>query len=170
VLYLVGGVATLISLRIVGRVVDRFGSTPVVVFGACGSAAVVLLLTWGAPPTSALPAVFATFMVTQSARNVAQQALTSKVPSPTERAGFQSLQSSVQHGALAAGAFLGSFLLGEVDGKLTGLPLLGAVAVVVAATGLPLAAWLERRLRARLTTTATTATAAATQAPASSMT
>jgi predicted MFS family arabinose efflux permease len=146
-LYLAGGLATLISLRVVGRVVDRFGATGAVVFGACGSAGVVLLLTHAAPPTAFLPAMFAAFMVVQSARNVAQQALTSKVPAAHERAGFQSLQSSVQHGASAAGAFLGSLFLTEVDGRLVGSDHLGVFVAVVAAAGIPVVVVLERRLR-----------------------
>jgi predicted MFS family arabinose efflux permease len=146
-LYMVGGAATLISLRIVGRVVDRFGSTGVVLVGAAGSVAIVLSLTHATPATTMLPAIFAAFMVFQSARNVALQTLTSKVADSHERAGFQSLQSSVQHGASAIGAFLGSVLLSEEAGRLIGLPRLGLFVAVVAALSLPLVVGLERRLR-----------------------
>ena len=48
-----------------------------------------------------------------SFRNVALQTVSSKVPTPVERARFMSLQSAVQHGSSSAGAMLSTLLLTE---------------------------------------------------------
>jgi len=121
-LYAAGGVASWFSMRLVGRLVDRYGSARVAAIGC------VLLsaATWGGfiatPPAMPVVYVFVVFMVAMAFRNVALTTLTSKVPGPAERARFMSLQSAVQHFASAAGAFLSSRMLSELpDGALVGV-------------------------------------------------
>lgn len=87
-------------------------------------------------------------MIVQSARNVSTQTHASKVPRADERAGFQSIQSAVQHGANAAGAVTSSLMLQEVAGRLEGMRLLAAVSIGIGLLGVPLVAALERRVRA----------------------
>jgi multisubunit Na+/H+ antiporter MnhB subunit len=77
-------------------------------------------------------AVFALFFVTSSARLIVTQTTSIRIPRPDERAGFQSLSSSIQAAAMGLSSFSTSFLLGSTpDGKLTGIApfAIGVIAV-----------------------------------------
>jgi predicted MFS family arabinose efflux permease len=112
-LYAVGGVTSLLTLRPIGRLVDRFGSFRV------GSVGVVLaaLVTWWAfivaDVRTPVIAIFPVFMLANGLRNVAAQTLSTRVPRPEERARFMSLQSVVQHGASFAGTIVAGWILSE---------------------------------------------------------
>lgn len=113
--YGAGGLASFLSTQLGGRAVDRFGSFRVGTVGAC----LVILVVFGFfywPHQSALPVWlilggFFGFMVANGLRNVSYNTLTTKVPSPEVRAGFQSLQSATQHGASAVAAVLSASML-----------------------------------------------------------
>lgn len=112
-MYLLGGLASLVTTRLVGPLVDRFGSTRMALVGAL----MLVAVTWtgfvsnlGAP----VLVVMTAFFVAMSFRGVSYNTLVSKVPLPHERARFQSVQSAVQHGASAAAAFVSSALLSEL--------------------------------------------------------
>jgi predicted MFS family arabinose efflux permease len=131
-LYLTGGTASFIAMRYIGPLVDRFGSFAV---GSAGSAALALVVYFGfvhyVPGTPVL-GIFVAFMLAMAFRNVAYNTLTSKVPSPAERARFMSLQSAVQHAASAAGAFVSARMLVELpDRHLEGIPRVAAVSIVL---------------------------------------
>jgi predicted MFS family arabinose efflux permease len=122
-LYLLGGTLSFFATRLVGRLVDRHGSFRV---GSAGTIWLLGVLYLGfASPGFSLPvlAIFLGFMLASSLRSVPLNALTSRVPAPTERARFMSIQSAVQHLASSAGAFLSAYLLHELpDGRLEGMP------------------------------------------------
>ena len=146
-LYLAGGVPTFFVLRIAGRAADRFGSPPVALVGT----GIFLLGIGSGFATGHMllhPAiVFILMMSGQSIRNVSAMALASKVPGAHERAGFQALQSSVQHLGCALGAVVGASLLSSGPGdSLIGMPKLAAFAMLIS---LPLPELL-RRLQLRL--------------------
>lgn len=109
-----GGIASLVATQIGGRLVDRFGSFRV---GTVGAALVIVVvysffyLPWDAAPAWVVFLAFVAFMLANGLRNVSYNTLTSKVPEPEVRARFQSLQSSVQHGASAMAAVLSAQLL-----------------------------------------------------------
>jgi predicted MFS family arabinose efflux permease len=142
-LYLAGGLPTFFVLRLAGRLADVYGSSRVAL---AGSLLFVLAVVLGFATGRSLvhPAlVFMLMMSAQSTRNVSSQTLGSRVPLPHERAGFQSLQSAVQHMGAALGSALGSvFLTTAPNGELLGMPALSAFAVVAA---LPLP-WTLRSL------------------------
>jgi predicted MFS family arabinose efflux permease len=149
-LYLAGGLPTFFTLRIAGRLADEYGPPRVALVGTGLFVAIVLL---GFAPGRSLvhPVfVFVFMMSAQSTRNVAAQTLTSRIPAPHERAGFQSLQSAVQHLGSAIGASLGAlFLASGPRGELVGMPSLAAFSIAVALP-LPLViARLTRTLEAR---------------------
>ena len=67
--------------------------------------------------------LYVSLIVALGARNVAYNALTTKVPRPHERARFLSLQSTVYHAVAGAAAWLStSFLRQLPDGRLEGIP------------------------------------------------
>ena len=146
-LYLCGGAFSFFTMRIAGRLVDRTGSTRLIAVSVLMFAVVVVVVGVVQHPATPVLALFIVFMVFQSTRNVSAQTLTSKVPGPDERAGFQSIQSAVQHGASAAGAVSSSLFLDDTSGRLLGMPTVSALAVVIACLAVPTAAVLEARVR-----------------------
>ena len=142
-LYLVGGGISFFTMRVAGRLVDRFGSARLIT--TCVIVVSAVIAQAGIVPSTVVP-VLALF---QSGRNVSLTTLTSKVPRADERAGYQSLQSAVQHAAAAAGAVSSSAMLTDRGGHLDGMPALEMVSVVLGLTGVPVALALERRLRMR---------------------
>jgi predicted MFS family arabinose efflux permease len=141
VLYLVGGALSFFAMRIVGRLVDRYGSFRVGTGGTIWFLAV--LWTGFVAPVAGLPVMvlFVAFMLSNSLRGVPHNTLTSKVPSPRERARFMSIQSSVQHFASSLGAFTSARLLRELPGGvLEGMPTVALVSMALAAT-FPVLAW-----------------------------
>ncbi|MDQ3031407.1 MAG: MFS transporter [Myxococcota bacterium] len=160
-LYGAGGVVSFLSLRPIGRFVDRLGSFPVSAIGSVLLAVVVWVGFVWADPRVPVMMIFVFFMLFSGMRNVSYSALTSKVPLPSERARFMSLQSMIQHLGSAAGAFLSSQLLMEApSGALlhmdrvawTSISLMIALPFIVRA--------VERRVRSQDTTIAASAKAA----------
>jgi predicted MFS family arabinose efflux permease len=148
-LWMAGGAVSFFGLRVIGALVDRLGSTRVGAFGA--AALLVIHWIWFVDPPAGLPVmpIFVAFMLSMSLRNVPYNTLTSKVPSPAERARFMSIQSAVQHLASACGAFLSARMLRELpDGRLHGMGRVALVSMALTAL-IPLMMWsLERRIRA----------------------
>jgi predicted MFS family arabinose efflux permease len=148
-LYFCGGLCSFIGLQFAGRLVDRFGGTRV---AAPATAIAVFVVVEGfglAHPWLPPIAVFVLWMTSMSFRNVAMQTVTSRVPSPTERARFMSLQNAVQHGSAAVGAMLSTTMLSEgADHRMVGMPRVVAMTATLFATLPFLLAAVERRLRA----------------------
>lgn len=156
-LYLVGGIASFVAMRLVGILVDRFGATPMIVLGTVLH--VVGLLTAFIHPLSWLPVlvIFTIYMLSGSVRMVPMQALASRVPQPEQRARFMSAQSAIQHAASAVGAMLASLVLvAEPNGKLQGMAQVAWAALIVACL-VPIGAKvLEARVRTRESNVAAT--------------
>jgi predicted MFS family arabinose efflux permease len=149
-LYLIGGIASFVVVRLVGAMVDRFGVTSMVV---AGTALYGLALVAGfVHPVAWLPVtvVFVLFMLSSNIRMVPMQALASRVPRPEQRARFMSAQSAVQHAASAVGAMLASFVLIALpNGKLVHMDHV-AITALVLACAIPFTVHLlERRVKAR---------------------
>jgi predicted MFS family arabinose efflux permease len=133
-LYLLGGVVSFVAMRLAGRLVDRRGPMPAIVFGA--SLLVGLLAVGFLPARTPVPAVvlFVGFMLANSVRMVGLQTLTSKVPPPQERARFMSAQSGVHHIGAAVGAMASAAILVErPDHSLGRVPLLASFVMALSA-------------------------------------
>ena len=149
VLYMVGGVSSLITLRVMGPLVDRLGVSRVFAAGSLG-----VVLTTGVafvPEPGWLPplALFPLFMASTSAANVAQQTLCTAVPGPAERARYQSAQSALQHMGAALGASIGTAILSsdpENGGSLIGMPILAMFSMTICMLLPPLAVWVKTSL------------------------
>jgi predicted MFS family arabinose efflux permease len=130
-LYLLGGCCSFLAMRACGRWVDRSGPTVV----ATAASLAMVLATWiwlvAWRPGWPLWLIFPAFMVVTSVRNVAYNALTSRVPRPEQRARFNAVQSAVQHASAAVAAFVGAAMLTEGDGGvLVGIEEVAAVSIV----------------------------------------
>ena len=147
-LYFAGGLLSLVGMRVVGKLTDRYGSARLITIA---TAFFILVLTMGfiSPNATRVPAmvIFCGFMLASSARNVSIQALNSKPPPPERRASFSSLQAAITHLASALGSFVASMLLVEMpDGQLEGMRTVGLIAVGLSML-LPL---LARQIEAHL--------------------
>jgi len=144
-LYGAGGVLSFITLRLVGKLVDRFGSFRVGTTGSLLMLLAIWLIFIDVPINPPVLLLFLFFLFALSVRNVAYSTLTSKVPKPAERARFMSFQSAVQHLASAAGAIVSSFVLAQGSGgRLLHMPRLGALSLLLVAT-FPVWLWLVER-------------------------
>jgi predicted MFS family arabinose efflux permease len=147
-LYLVGGVCSFFTMRTAGWLTDRYGPA-IVATGGVSVFALVVYLAFIHPVASIpLLPLFSMFMITSGFRFVPMQALSSRVPTPQERASFMSLQSGVQHMASALGAVISSQLLTSApNGALIGMPTVAWMSIC-ATTLLP---FLLYALQSRLT-------------------
>lgn len=133
-LYFAGGIAALLAVQLLGRLVDRTG--PAGPFPAAAIASIGFCV--GLAPFFDLGAIplalsFVLFMAGNAGRNVTLAALTSRVPAPHERAGFMSLQNVVQDTAITLAALTSSLILGETaDGQLTGMSMIALLAAAIA--------------------------------------
>ncbi len=144
----VGGVASFITLRLFGRLTDRIGSFRAGTVGVAASLVVMWLLFVRPPSPAPVMLLYVAFLVALGARNVAYNALTTRVPRPHERARFLSLQSTVYHATSGAASWLStSFLRQLPDGRLDGIPHL-ALASMALGAALPLLLFVvESRVR-----------------------
>lgn len=149
-LYLIGGAASFVAMRIVGVLSDRYGSTPFVIVGTVLN--LFALWTGFIDRRLAVPVlvVFVTFMLSGSVRMVPSASLSSRVPHRERRAGFMSTQSAVQHTGSAIGAIVGAALLvAEPSGRLVDMEYVAGLALM-SSLFVPLLAWrLERGLLRR---------------------
>jgi predicted MFS family arabinose efflux permease len=147
-LFVAGGLVSLVTMRAAGRLADRAGAA----LTAAGGTAVFIAVLFAAFifPVRAAAALFVAFMAASTFRMVPMQALTSQVPRPHERARFMSVQSVVQHLASAVGAFGATRMLTELPGgRLAGMDSVASISAALAAA-IPALLWLvESRVRRR---------------------
>jgi predicted MFS family arabinose efflux permease len=145
VVYLVGGICTLIGTNLMGRLADRLPRLPlfrVVAFGALVMAIVVGFL----PPVSlgGAAAAVSAFMVCAAGRMVPAQAMMLGAARPAIRGAFMSLNTSVQHLATGlAPTIAGAILIETPDHKLEGFGTVGLISASAAAIALLLAGFLK---------------------------
>lgn len=118
-IYFIGGLATLISAPILGKLSDRYGK--VIVFQALAVFAIVPLL-WithlSASPLWLVLIVTTTFFVLVSGRMIPAMSLLGSIPDKRERGAFMSLNSTVQSAGMALAAFVGGWLAGSENDRL----------------------------------------------------
>ncbi len=148
-LYLLGGTLSFFAMPIAGRMVDRYGCTPVAPLGT-GLSVLLMFPVFVFPIyTLSVLAIFSAFMVFGSFRIVPMQTLATRVPQPDERARYMSAQTAVQHLSAALGSVVGAEMLTDgPGGVLVGMALIGWLSVGLAVL-MPVLVWMvERRLRA----------------------
>ena len=148
-LYMCGGVLSLLATQAGGRLVDKIGAARTALIGTA------ILLTTTAigfviyPPLISVLVLFMLFMTAMGLRNVSYQTLASRVPEADERAGFMSIQSAVQHLASSLGAFASAAILTVDNGILIGMPKIGAISMALSAVVPVLIFALEKSVLAR---------------------
>jgi predicted MFS family arabinose efflux permease len=144
--YIAGGVLTLGSSPIIGRLADRYGKLPVFRIIAPASAALLVVITH-LPQASAgvAIAVFGVLMVANSGRMIAAMAMITGSVAPHRRGGFLSANASVQHVAAGFGAYLGGVIIVQASPQAP-LERFGMVGWIACAVTM-LSLWLAGRVR-----------------------
>ncbi len=111
-IYFVGGLCTIFSAPLVGKLADKKGKYPVFVIFALLSLIPIFLITnmfsgviWGVLVIAAI------FFVFSNGRLIPTQAIVSSVVSPQQRGSFMAINSSVQLFAQAIATNIGGFII-----------------------------------------------------------
>lgn len=147
-IYLVGGMCTIISSRIIGKACDRLGSIKVFRFLALISILPMLLMTH-LPPVPIWAALFtcAFFMVFVSGRFIPAMTLISGVVKPKERGTFMSLENAFrQLGAGASSQIAGVIITTSAAGQLVGYNIVGYIGVATSIIAIFIAIKVSHKL------------------------
>jgi predicted MFS family arabinose efflux permease len=121
-----GGVATLLTMNLVGRWSDRFGKLLLFRIFAALTVVPVLLITNLPPvPLVVVLAVTTFFMVASSGRMVPAVAMVTASSLPRYRGSFLSINSAVQQTAMGLAPLLAALILGESEESAGAQPLSG---------------------------------------------
>ena len=145
-LYMIGGATSFILLHITGRLVDRYSASPA---GWLAMICIVPVIFGGYVMQLAWPVwlLFVGFMGANSIRNVAMQTLSSRVPTPPQRAGFLATQSAVRYITSAIAAVVATIILTQDQNqRLINMEWVGMLAVIAAIPIPFLIQSLQRRL------------------------
>lgn len=144
-LYFFGGLATLFTSRLIGRLTDRYGSKRV--FRVVATISVLpLLVTTNLPPVPVPVAIAGSilFMVFVSGRFIPLMALVTASVEPQLRGSFLAFNASIQQLFAGLAAFTAGLIMGHAaDGRITHYNLVGALAVVATFACI----WLSTRVR-----------------------
>lgn len=145
--YLCGGLATLVTMTVFGRLADRFGKLLIFRILILLSMAPILFLT-NMPAGMDLAVVLSAttvFMVLMSGRMVPAMALITASSAPAYRGSFMSCNSAVQQLAAGLATSLGGLLLQESDaGELSGFGFVGLLCCCATAACVVLAGRLRK--------------------------
>jgi predicted MFS family arabinose efflux permease len=145
-IYLCGGLVTLLTLPMIGRLADRVGKLPVFrVFALATCVPFLLITTMPAGLGLVLVLSVTTLLfVTTSGRMVPGMALITNSSAPRVRGSFMSLNSAVQQVFAGVAAWVGGLLLSkDSEGHLTGYALAGLLACAAALASVYLAGRLR---------------------------
>lgn len=132
-IYLFGGVATIFSAQIIGRLVDKIGVKRVFAVGMLLSYIPIAAIT-NLPPVPVYVALTATtlFFIFINSRMVPAQTMISGVVGKEGRGSFMSINSSVMQIGSASGAFLAGLLVHEGStARLEGFYWVGIASVAI---------------------------------------
>jgi predicted MFS family arabinose efflux permease len=144
-IYLAGGIFTVVTSNLIGRLSDRLGKLRVFTAAALLSVVPILLVT-NLPRLPLAPALAATtlFMVLVSARVVPAMAMITASAEPAQRGSFLSVNSAVQQFAAGAASFGAGLIVVEgAGGELRHYGVVGALAAAATVASV----FVARRLR-----------------------
>jgi len=147
-IYFVGGIATLISSPIIGKIADRIGKPKTYISLAILTVVPMVVLT-NLPmlPLWMILLVTSLFFVIVSGRMIPAMAIITQVPANGQRGAFMSLNNSVQSAAMALGSVVGGWLASGGDNNLASFELNGWVAAVTSLLSIGLLLLLIARTR-----------------------
>src|SRR5580704_12178222 len=145
-IFLSGGLCTLFSMNLIGRLADMYGRMRLfTIMAILSSGAVVWLTHLSSEPALLTVAVTSVFMVTMTGRFVPAIAMITGSVEARHRGGFMSLNSCVQQTFSGLGTSFGGYLIiDRVHQPLQNYGLIGWIAAGIAIACIGLAARLRR--------------------------
>lgn len=130
-MYLVGGLISVVSLRVIGYCADRFGRYKVFAIVSLGATAPILLITHlGVAPLYVVLFYTSLFFIFSGGRMVPANTMITSTALPHERGGFLSINSAVQQLAGGLVAWIaGHIIVENADKSISNYNVVGYVAV-----------------------------------------
>ncbi len=143
-IYLVGGIASLVAAIYLGRISDKKGKLPVCSLSVFFSLFMVLVITrMPTVPFAVVLSFFAIWFVLATGRAVTAQAMISEVVKPEQRGSFMSFNGSIQQiGTSIASVIAGLIVFKDKTGKIHRYEWLGYLSIVVLLASLLLGRYL----------------------------
>tara|TARA_B110001454_G_C12723156_1_gene435788 strand:+ start:16474 stop:17679 length:1206 start_codon:yes stop_codon:yes gene_type:complete len=132
-IYLCGGLTSIVGAPLIGRISDRIGKHTVFIVGAILSIIPIFLLTHlGPTEVPIILGISSLFFISMSMRMIPAMALISGAPSPERRGSYMSLVSSVQSLSSAVGSSLAGYIVvrDTVTGYMANYEMVGYIAIV----------------------------------------
>ena len=129
--YVAGGLATMISMPVIGWLCDHMDRLRLLTILSAAAAVVVLVLVRLGPSSLGVAAlVMASFMVTMSGRFTPAMTMITNAVEARYRGGFMSVNAALQQAASGlANVLAGFFVTRDAAGHLIGYPVLGYVSI-----------------------------------------
>lgn len=146
-MYLFGGIGTIITARIVGKMTDRKGSFTVFRFMALVSMPPIILLT-NLPPVATVVVliVTTTFTMLGSTRFIPAMTMVSGIVKPEERGAFMSLENAGRQFASGLASQTSGLIIGTTTaGALTGYNIVGGICTVMTFIAIYIAANIRKK-------------------------
>lgn len=145
-IYLIGGLLTVVLLPLFGRLADKYGRMQVFTLASFFAVFSIYALTNLKTESIAIALLTtSSFFVVASGRNVPATTMITSVVRPENRGGFMSIRQSVNEMALFCSSVIAGFIITEgADGKLEHYEWLGYFTIVMSV----LAIWAASRVRA----------------------
>jgi len=129
-LFLCGGLASLLAMRLGGSLLDRGQALSVIVLSS-GCLALTTLLGFATPIGLSIYLVFVVFMAASAVRTNSSMTIASAIPPPHQRAAFMAFQGTVSNVAAGLGSlFSAVYLSTGADNQLRGFEQLSGFYVV----------------------------------------
>ncbi len=144
--FLTGGVLTLIGAPLIGAMADRFGKLLVYRVVALISACLILVVTnLRMVPLAVAVGVVGLLMVSNAGRMTASMSMITASVASRSRGGLMSANSAVQHVAAGLGAYVGGqILVRSKDGSLHNFGIVGLISLVATLSSLWVAGQVKR--------------------------
>ncbi len=130
--FLLGGIATIISSPLIGKMVDKYGVMKIFITTMILSFVPTILLTHIGVTPLFLTLVFTTsFFILATGRMIAPNTIITAAASPSSRGSFMSFKSAFQQLAIALSAFIsGAIMYVGEDDKFVNYPFVGYLAII----------------------------------------
>lgn len=150
-MYLIGGIGTIVTARYVGKLTDKLGSFTVFRFFAIISMIPIIILT-NLPPVGLVVALIITTLFTMlgSVRFIPAMTMVSAVVKPEERGTFMSLENAGRQFASGLASQTAGLIIGTTaSGALTGYNIVGAICIVMSIIAIFIANHIRKKYNFR---------------------
>ncbi len=147
-IYLFGGMASLIGAFLVGRLSDKVGKLPVFLWSVFFSLFMVLIITrMPSVHFSIVLAFFAIWFILATSRAITAQAMISEVVTAEQRGSFMSISGSVQQlGSGLAALCAGAIVTTEKSGRINNYNWVGYLSILVLVASMIIARMVFRKI------------------------